>query len=190
MVPLGASAQLAEGNERLALPGSHLGESFENPVFVTGHVGIGGDYEGYGTDTGYGGSLIFRPGHPVNLLGTLFRWSVGTIAQVDYQRLDGGGSWTAIDLVARRYFGNRGTEAVPVNLFLGLGTGGAFRKLEGAEETEDETHWTWLVEAGQEWFFRPTHMIFIKGQYRWFLVDDEVDGQWSVMVGAGFRWPW
>jgi len=156
---------------------------------VAGHVGYGGDYRRWGPDLGFGGSIIFRPGSSVNLLGSLFRWNLGTILNLDHQELDGGGSWTSVDLLARRYFGNRGSREVPVNLFLGVGTGGALRTLQGAEDAEDEAHWTWLVEAGQEWYFKPTHMIFIKGQYRWFLVDERADGLWSVQFGAGFRWP-
>jgi hypothetical protein len=184
-----AVAQLAEGNERLALPRRTLDEPFETPVFVAGHVGFGGDYRGFGPDLGYGGSVIFRPGSPVNLLGTLFRWNLGTVFNVDHQELDGGGSWTAVELIARRYFGNRGTREVPVRLFLGAGTGGALRTLEGADEAGDEAHWTWSAEIGQEWYFKPTHMLFVKGQYRWFLVDGRADGLWAVQFGAGLRWP-
>jgi hypothetical protein len=190
VLPAAAAAELAEGNERLELPRRALDDPFATPVFVAGHVGYGGDYRGFGPDVGFGGAAIFRPGSTVNLLDALFRWNVGTILHLDHQTLEDGGSWTAVDIIARRYFGNRGSAEVEVNLFVGLGTGGAFRTLEEAEEAEDEVHWTWLVEAGQEWWFKPTHMIYLKGQYRWFLVDDRADGQWSAQLGIGLRWPW
>ena len=38
-------AGIEEGNPRLARPVSHLNEPFETPVFVTGHIGFGGDFD-------------------------------------------------------------------------------------------------------------------------------------------------
>jgi len=184
-----ASGQLAEGNDRLALPRSYLDEPFDGAVFVTGHGSIGGAYDGLGAGGGYGGTLIFRPGSPVNIFNALFRWNVGTVFQVDHQTLDNGGSWTSADIIVRNYFGNRGDRETEVTLFLGLGSGGSERRPEGAEREDYQMYWTWLVEGGQEWHFKPGFLFLVKAQYRWFLVDGDVDGMWSVQAGAGFRWP-
>jgi hypothetical protein len=184
-----ASAQLAEGNDRLSLPQSHLDEPFDGAVFLTGHASFGAGYDDRGADIGYGGSLIFRSGASANFFNALFRWNMATVLQVDYQKLDGGGSWTSIDLIMRRHFSNRGDSETEVNLFLGVGTGGSERHLEEDATDDGQRYWTWLVEAGQEWHFKPGFLFLIRGQYRWFLIDSQVDGMWSVQAGLGIRWP-
>lgn len=183
------AAQLAEGNDRLSLPQSHLDEPFDGAVFLTGHGSFGGGYDGRGADIGYGGSLIFRSGASANFFNALFRWNMATVLQVDYQKLDGAGSWTSIDFIMRRHFNNRGDRKTEVNLFLGVGTGGSERNLEGDVTDENQRYWTWLLEAGQEYHFKPGFLFLIRGQYRWFLIDSQVDGMWSVQAGVGFRWP-
>lgn len=184
-----AVGQLAEGNDRLSLPKSHLDEPFEGAVFLTGHGSFGGGFQDGGADIGYGGSLIFRTGSPANFFNALFRWNMATVLQVDYQKLDGGGSWTSIDIIMRRHFSNRGDKNTEVNLFLGLGTGGSELGLDEGDHDDEPSYWTWLVEAGQEWHFKPGLLFLIRGQYRWFLMDSQVEGLWSVQAGLGIRWP-
>jgi hypothetical protein len=184
-----ASAQLAEGNDRLSLPPSQLDKPFENPVFLTGHLAFGGGFQNQSGDLGYGGSLIFRPGSPVNIFSGFMNWRAGMVVQLDYLKIPDGGDITSLDLILRRYFGNRGDRKVEVNPFLGLGTGAAEISLPDPNDIATGEHWSLLVEAGQEWFFKPTFMFFLKGQYRWLINAGRTYQTWSVMVGAGFSWP-
>lgn len=70
-LPAAVVAQLAEGNSRLEPPRSQLGQPFENPVFLAGHLTYGGGFQKQPGDQGYGGALIFRPGSPVNIFDGL-----------------------------------------------------------------------------------------------------------------------
>ncbi len=184
-----AQAQLAEGNSRLSLPQSQLGQPFENPVFLAGHWAYGGGFQDQHGDQGFGGSLIFRPGSPVNIFDGFMNWKTGMVVQVDYLKIPNGGDITSADLIMRRYFNNRGDQKTEVNFFLGLGSGISDIELSDPDDDEAGEHWSILAEAGQEWFFKPTHMLFIKAQYRWMINAGRTWQTWSIMVGAGIAWP-
>ena len=184
-----ATAQLTEGNSRLELPTSHLNEPFENPVFLTGHGAYGGGFLKQSGDWGYGGSMIFRPGSPINIFDGLWNWTTGMVVQVDFLKVPDGGDITSLDLILRRYFNNRGDKKTEVNIFLGLGSGISEIKRPDAQDISGGDHWSILAEAGQEWFFKPTHMFFLKGQYRWMINAGRTYRTWSVLAGAGIAWP-
>ncbi len=184
-----AYAQLAEGNDRLELPPSQIGKPFENPVFLTGHWAFGGGFLDQSGDQGYGGSLVFRPGSPVNIFGGILNWRAGMVVQVDYLQIPDGGDITSVDLILRRYFNNRGDRKVEVNPFLGVGTGAADITRPEPHDIASGDHWSLLVEAGQEWYFKPTHMFILKAQYRWLINAGRTYQVWSVLVGAGLSWP-
>ena len=189
IISIPATAQLAEGNARLELPASHLDEPFDNPVFLTGHAAYGGGFQKQAGEIGYGGALIFRPGSPVNIFDGLLNWKAGMVIQVDYLKIPDGGEITSADLILRRYLNNRGHAETEVNIFLGLGSGVSEIKRPSADDIAGGDHWSILVEAGQEWFFKPTHMLFLKGQYRWMINAGRTYRTWSVLVGAGLAWP-
>jgi len=184
-----AAAQLAEGNSRLELPTSHLDEPFENPVFLTGHGAFGGGFRNQSGDLGYGGALIFRPGSPINIFDGVLNWTVGMVVQVDNLKVPDGGEINSGDLIMRRYFNNRGDRNTEVNMFLGLGSGLSEIIRPGVGDVAAGDHWSILAEAGQEWFFKPTHMFFLKGQYRWMINAGRTYRTWSLLVGAGLAWP-
>ena len=184
-----AAAQLAEGNSRLSLPQSQLGQPFENPVFLAGHFAYGGGFRDQHGDQGYGGALIFRPGSPVNIFDGLMNWTTGMVVQVDYLQIPDGGDITSADLILRRYFNNRGDRKTEVNIFLGLGSGISDIDRPDPDDVAAGEHWSILAEAGQEWFFKPTHMFFVKAQYRWMINAGRTWQSWSVMAGAGLSWP-
>ncbi len=184
-----AVAQLAEGNQRLKLPASHLDEPFENPVFLTGYGAYGGGFQKQSGDVGYGGALIFRPGSPINIFDGFLNWTTGMVVQIDYLKVQDGGDITSLDLIMRRYFKNRGDRKTEVNIFLGLGSGISEIQRPDANDISGGDHWSILAEAGQEWFFKPTHMFFLKGQYRWMINAGRTYRTWSVLVGAGLAWP-
>jgi hypothetical protein len=184
-----AAAQLAEGNSRLSLPQSQLGQPFENPVFLAGHFAYGGGFQDQHGDQGFGGALIFRPGSPVNIFDGFMNWTTGMVVQVDYLKIPEGGDITSADLILRRYFNNRGDRQTEVNIFLGVGSGISDIDRPDPEDVSAGEHWSILAEAGQEWFFKPTHMFFLKAQYRWMINAGRTWQTWSVMVGAGLSWP-
>jgi len=184
-----ANARLTEGNDRLKLPSSQLDRPFETPVFLAGHWTYGGGFQKQPADQGYGGSLIFRPESPVNIFTGLMNWQAGMVVQVDYMRIPEGGDVTSLDLILRRYFNNRGDRRTEVQPFLGLGTGAADVSLPDPDDNTSGEYWSILAEAGQEWFFKPSFLFLLKGQYRWLLNAGRTYGTWSVMVGAGFAWP-
>ncbi len=188
-LPIPATAQLAEGNSRLSLPQSQLGQPFENPVFLTGHWAFGGGFQDQHGDQGYGGSLVFRPGSPVNIFDGFMNWKTGMVVQVDYLRIPEGGDITSADLIMRRYFNNRGDRETEVNIFLGLGSGISDIERPDPDDVAAGEHWSILAEAGQEWFFKPTPMLFLKAQYRWMINAGRTWQTWSVMAGAGIAWP-
>lgn len=185
----GAVAQLAEGNSRLELPPSQLGQPFENPVFLAGHWAYGGGFQDQQGDQGYGGALIFRPGSPVNIFDGLLDWKAGMVVQVDFLQVPDGGDITSADLILRRYFNNRGDRKTEVNLFLGLGSGVSYIDRPRPDDVTAGDYWSILAEAGQEWFFKPTHMFYLKVQYRWLINAGRTYRTWSVLVGAGLAWP-
>jgi hypothetical protein len=184
-----ASAQLAEGNSRLALPQSQLGQPFETPIFLVGHAAYGGGFRNQSGDLGFGGSLIFRPGSSVNIFGGILDWRAGMVIQVDYLKIPDGGDITSADLILRRYFFNRGDRKTEVNPFLGLGSGISKIGRPDPDDVAEGDHWSILLEAGQEWYFKPTFMFYLKAQYRWMINAGRTYRTWSVLMGAGFAWP-
>lgn len=189
MLSLPAAAQLTEGNERLSLPQSHLDEPFENPIFVTVHGAYGGGFQKQPGDWGYGGSLVFRPGSPINIFNGWWNWKTGMVLQVDYLEVPEGGDILSGDLIMRRYFNNRGTRKVEVNMFLGMGSGVSRISRPDPDDIAAGDHWSILAEAGQEWFFKPAFTFFLKGQYRWMINAGRTYRTWSVLVGVGLDWP-
>lgn len=189
VIPHPAQAQIAEGNPRLALPASQLDQPFETPVFVVGYASLGGDFQKQATDYGYGGALIFRPGHAVNIFSSFLGWDTGMVIQIDYLKVPDGGDIISGDLIMRRYFNDRGDRTRAVNLFLGLGSGVSdIRRPEPGDDAAGE-HWSILVEGGQEWHFKDSHLFFLKGQYRWMVNAGRTWRAWSVMAGLGLVWP-
>jgi hypothetical protein len=182
-------AQVAEGNPRLAPPVSHLNEPFETPVFLTGHIGLGGDFDRQAVDVCYGGSLIFRPGHAVNIFSSFLDWTTGMVLQVDHLETPDGGSVLSGDLIARRYFGNRGDRSTEVRLFLGLGSGVSDVRRPGPADEATGQYWSIMVEGGQEWYFSNSFFFFFKGQYRWMINAGRTWRAWSVQAGLGVPWP-
>lgn len=182
-------AQLAEGNDRLELPPSQIGKPFENPVLITGHWAYGGGFQNRAWDHGYGGTLVFRPGSPVNIFGGILGWRAGMVVQVDYLQIRDGGDITSLDLILRRYFHNRGDRKTEVLPFIGLGIGAADITRPDPNDIASGNHAGILVEAGQEWYFKPTHMFILKAQYRWLINAGHTYQTWSVLVGAGLSWP-
>lgn len=187
---LPAGAQLAEGNPRLALPPSRLNAPFTTPVFLVGHASWGGGFKDEEGDLGYGGALIFRPGHSVNIFSSFLNWNAGMVIQVDYLQVPDGGDIISGDLIMRRYFNNRGDQKTNVNLFLGLGTGLSDIRRPDPGDVAAGDHWSILVEAGQEWFFSNSTLFFVKGQYRWMINAGRTWRTWTVMAGLGVAWPW
>lgn len=184
-----AAAQLTEGNERLSLPASHLDEPFENPIFVTVHGAYGGGFQKQSGDWGYGGSLVFRPGSPINIFDGWWNWKTGMVVQVDYLKVPDGGDILSADLIMRRYFNNRGDRRTEVNMFLGLGSGVSRITRPNDQDIVNADHWSILVEAGQEWWFKPGVNFFLKGQYRWMINGGLTFRTWSGLVGVGLAWP-
>ena len=162
---------------------------FENPVFLTGYGAYGGGFQKQSGDVGYGGALIFRPGSPINIFDGFLNWTTGMVVQIDYLKVQDGGDITSLDLIMRRYFKNRGDRKTEVNIFLGLGSGISEIQRPDANDISGGDHWSILAEAGQEWFFKPTHMLFLKGQYRWMINAGRTYRTWSVLVGSGLAWP-
>ena len=91
-----AQGQLAEGNPRLALPGSHLGQPIDHPVFVTGHAAMGGGFMHLSGDLGYGGALVFGPGSSVNICDGFAGWTTALVVQVDHLQVPDGGAQTRL----------------------------------------------------------------------------------------------
>jgi hypothetical protein len=188
-LPGALCAQLTEGNDRLKLPPSQLGKPFENPIFVVGHVAYGGGFLEQEGDLGYGGSLIFRPGSPTNIFDHLFGWNAGMVIQADFLKVPDGGDITSLDLILRRYFGNRGDRKTEVNLFFGIGSGVSRIERPDPQDISGGDHWSILGEAGQEWFFKPGLMFYVKGQYRWMINAGRTYRTWSGFAGLGIAWP-
>jgi hypothetical protein len=184
-----AAAQLTEGNDRLSLPTSHLDEPFENPIFVTVHGAFGGGFQKQSGDWGYGCSLVFRPGSPINIFDGWWNWQTGMVVQVDYLKVPDGGDILSADLIMRRYFNNRGDRKTEVNMFLGLGSGVSRITRPDPNDIVNADHWSILVEAGQEWYFKPRFTFFLKGQYRWMINGGLTFRTWSGLVGVGLTWP-
>ena len=57
------------------------------------------------------------------------------------------------------------------------------------EDISAGDHWSILVEAGQEWYFKPGLMFYVKGQYRWMINAGRTYRTWSVFAGLGVAWP-
>lgn len=184
-----ASAQLAEGNSRLALPPSQLNQPFETPIFLVGHVAFGGGFRDQPGDLGYGGSLVFWPGSAANIFSEFLGWNAGMAVQVDYLQIPDGGDITSADLILRRYFNNRGDRKIEVHPFLGIGSGVSKIGRPDPGDVAEGDHWSLLVEAGQEWHFKPTFMFYLKAQYRWMINAGRTYRTWSVRAGVGLAWP-
>jgi hypothetical protein len=179
----------AEDNPRLALPRSHLGQPFEGETFLAVHGGAGGGYQGHDPRLGLGGSLIFRPGSTLNIFDGLFGWNTGMVLQADYLELQDDGRIMSYDLILRRYFADRGERKTEVRMFLGLGSG--LSEITPPRDYADskEDFWSLLVEGGQEWFFKPTHHLFVKAQYRWMISSGRTFRTWTLMAGIGIPLP-
>ena len=111
------------------------------------------------------------------------------VVQADYLEVPDGGDITSVDLILRRYFNNRGDRKTEVNPFLGIGTGVSVIESPGEDDVAAGDHWSLMAEVGQEWFFKPTHMFYLKAQYRWLINAGRTYRTYSIHVGAGLVWP-
>jgi len=190
LVPHDAVAGSPDENPRLSLPPSHLDAPFTSPVFATGYYGFGGGFRNQPGDSGYGGSLIFRPGSSVNPFGTLLDWNCSLVVQVDYLMIRSGGSILSGDLILRHYLNDRVGRDPAARLFLGVGTGASGIRLPDPADAANADYWSVLGEVGQEWDVGPGFMFFLKGQYRWMFDAGRTYQTWTAMVGFGAAWPW
>lgn len=185
-----AQGQITENNDRLARPNSRLHREFAGPVFITGHVGIGG---GFQYDQGlldYGASLVFRPGSASRFLEFLHPLGCAMVLRLDHQELTSENRIYSGDLILRRYFANRGTKAAEVLPFCGVGVGASDLTLPADEGGGNARYWSWSLEAGQEWFFRPQVVVVARLQFRRFSYAGAFASTWSVSGAVGIPVPW
>lgn len=184
-----ALAQLEEGNPRLSLPPSHLDEPFESTVFLTGYISYGGGFRDLPGDIGYGGTMVFTPGSPPNIFSAFLGWNATMVVQVDYLEIPDGGSSLSGDLILRHYFGKQDGRKSKLDFFLGLGSGVSQIRLPDPSDVAEDDYWSLMVEAGQDWNFKPGFLFFAKGQYRWMINAGRTYQTWTFMAGLGIALP-
>lgn len=185
-----ASAQLAQNNPRLALPASGLHRQYEDPIFITGHVGVGGGFQYDQGQLAYGASLVFRPGSALNFLDFLAPLNAAMVLRLDHQQLTSANRIYSGDLVVRRYFANRGDDRTDVLPFFSFGGGASDVTLPADEGGGNARYWSWLLAAGQEWFFKPDIVVVARVQYRRFSYGAAFVSTWSVTGAVGLPIPW
>lgn len=188
--PVSALAQLAENNPRLAMPDSRLHRSFNAPVFITGHVGLGGGFQHQHGQLDYGASFIFRPGSSVNFLDALHKYNSGLVLRLDYQKLSPRNRIFSGDLIIRHYFGDRGGPQKEVLPFLGAGFGASDVTLLPRDGGGSSRYWSWVVGGGQEWNFRSEWVVVARVQYRHYSFGRAFITTWAATVAVGIPVPW
>ncbi|MFT5232203.1 MAG: hypothetical protein ACI9UK_000527 [Candidatus Krumholzibacteriia bacterium] len=178
-------------NPRLEPPPSNLHtSSFDAPIFITGHLGFGGSLQYDQFQLNYGGSIIFRPKAAGNFLSFLDRINTGMVLQLDYQHLTSESRILSSDLVFRHYFDDRGDEKTEVLPFLGFGFGASDVRVITEEGNADSRYWSWLIEAGQEWSFKPNVMFVARFQFRNFSYNDVSATTFTISGALGLPLPW
>jgi hypothetical protein len=185
-----AQGQITENNSRLSMPNSRLHRPFEAPIFITGHLGIGGGFQYSPGQINYGASFIFRPGSSANFLDFLHKFKSAMVLQLDYQQLTAPTRMISGDLILRRYLDERGDDDTQIMPFVSLGVGATDVTLTVAEGGGNSRYWSGLLELGQEWFFRPDVVVVVKGQYRYFSYDNTTVSTWSISGSVGIPVPW
>lgn len=177
-------------NRRLEPPASSLHDSFTAPIFITGHLGFGGGLQHDQFQFNYGGSIIFRPEAAVNFLGFLGNINSAMVLQGDYQKLTPDSRILSGDLIVRHYFTDRGDAGTEVLPFLGVGLGASDVRIIAAEGNATARYWSWLVETGQEWYFKPNVIFVARIQFRHFSYNHVTATTWSVSGALGIPVPW
>jgi len=153
-------------------------------------LGVGGSFQFEHGKANYGGSFIFRPGSSANFFDFLSKLNSAMVLRLDYQALDSDSRNLSADLIVRHYFENRGTAETEVLPFLGLGLGASDMNLPAGSGATDSRYWSYLAEAGQEWFFRPNFVVVARIQYRLFNYGDVFVSTWAVSGAVGIPVPW
>ncbi len=182
--------QITENNRRLSLPNSHLHRSYEAPVFVTGHLGLGGGFQYDHGLVNYGGSFIFRPESAASFLDFLQPLNSAMVLSLDYQKLTPTNRLLSADLILRHYFDDRGDDTTEVLPFFGLGLGSTDVNFPAAEGGGNSRYWSLLAEVGQEWFFRPNVVVVARLQYRHYSFGEAFVTTWSLSGAVGIPVPW
>ena len=112
------------------------------------------------------------------------------VLRLDHQKLTTENRIYSADLILRRYFANRGTAASEVLPFVGVGLGASDLTLPADEGGGNARYWSWSLEAGQEWFFRPDIVVVARFQYRRFSYAEAFVSTWTVSGAVGIPVPW
>jgi len=185
-----AQPLVVERNQRLALPESRLHREYEGPVFITGHIGLGGAFQYKHGQIDYGASFIFRPASAANFLDILQKTNSGMVLRLDYQSLSPSKRLFSGDFLIRHYFGDRGQGNSEVLPFMGLGIGATDARLPSPSPVGSARYWSWLAEVGQEWYFRPQLVLVMRAQYRYFSYGRAFVTAWAVSAAVGVPVPW
>ncbi len=190
VVSTGVQAQITENNPRLSLPSSRLHRDYEQPIFITGHVGLGGAFQYDQGKVNYGTSLIFRPGSAANFLDFLYNMNSAMVLRLDVQNIGDEARVFSGDFILRKYFEDRGREQSQVLPFVGLGIGASDVTLPLDAGGGGARYWSFTGEVGQEWYFRPQLVVVARAQYRWFSSGDVFVSTWTVSGAVGIPVPW
>ncbi len=177
-------------SERLANPGSSLGEPFTAPIYFGAHVSFGGAFEYDLGNTGYGLEFIMRPGAAVKYLDFLYRKNIGVVLQADYLNVAQNRRILSGDFVLRKYFTDMRYPQGKVAPFIGLGVGASEITLQPPEGNGIDKYWSGVFEVGQEWNLGHKFILYSKFQYRYYNYHDVNYSNWSLAAGAGLPWPW
>ncbi|MBM4129586.1 hypothetical protein FJ250_00960 [bacterium] len=188
--PLPAAGAPTLQGRRLEPPASRLGRPEGEPPFVCAHLAFGGAFAQGRGQAGGGLSVIFRPPAAADFLDFLHDWNTGLVLQADRLGLPGGGRVLSVDLLLRRYFGERGDGRTSILPFAGAGPGASSAWPGRDGRAPGLKYWSLVLEGGQEWRFARGHLLMVKGQVR-ILGQDGTDWTtWAAQVGLGLPFPW
>lgn len=186
---VGTGAQATLDNDRLSVPGSHLGGSPDSPIFVGLFGQVGGTSE-YGTgEFGGGATFVFRPGAADRFLPFLYRWNTSFVLQGDYQNIGPEQTLLSADVIFRRYIDDMRAPDAPGSFFWGLGMGASRAELPLGAGTSRIKNWSGLLEVGREWTIQKRYLVWVRGQYRYFEKSGFDYSGWTIQAGAGIPWP-
>jgi len=177
-------------NRRLEPPPSSLHDTFERSIFITGHLGFGGSLQYDQFQLNYGASIIIRPDAAGSFLDFLGRSNTGLILQLEHQQLTPESRMMSGDLIFRHYFNDRGDEETEVLPFFGVGAGASDVRINTAAGNAESRYWSWLIEMGQEWYFKPNVVFVARFQFRNFDYHQVAATTWSVSGALGIPIPW